>query len=175
MAAFLQHLFLFQFVCAWNKHQANLNFLDQQPEEMKQFNASQTPTPPIPIPRSTLTPASLPPTPAPAPQPKSSHSAPSHPPPVHIVEPPTQGDSLAPATRPQLSPSHLEWDDSQPVQVKPQKVEVVIPLSPKFWAIEESDKYQPLSSPAPPSASKTGQTQQVVSPSHQHPCLHVSL
>jgi type IV secretory pathway VirB10-like protein len=38
--------------------------------------------------------------------------------------------------------------------VKPRKVEVVIPPSPKFRAIEESDEYQPSSSPAAPRQAK---------------------
>jgi len=38
--------------------------------------------------------------------------------------------------------------------VKPRKVEVVIPPSPKFRAIDESDDYQPSSSPAAPRQAK---------------------
>ena len=147
-AAFPQRLFLYQFVRAWNKNHADPNFLDQQVEEMEQFDTTRMATPPIPIHRSTPTPAPPPPMQPPAPRPKPSHSAPSHPPPVHVVKPPTQGDSLAPATRPQIVPARLERDEPQPVRVKPGKVEVVIPPSPKFRVMEESDEYQPSSSPA---------------------------
>ena len=55
MAAFLQPLFLFQFIHAWNKHQGDHNFIKQQLAELEWFDASLTATLQIPIPELTLT------------------------------------------------------------------------------------------------------------------------
>jgi len=57
-------------------------------------------------------------------------------------------------TWPAIAPTRLERDEPQPVWVKPQKVEVVIPPLPKFQVIKESDEYQPSSSPVAPRQAK---------------------
>ena len=128
VAAFPKPLFLYQFVRAWNKGQADPNFVEEQVEEMQRFDAaegdaSSLPVP-IPIPTATTPVTSQPPLPS-APKPKRPTPPPQSSQPAHVVQQrapspppsvPTRRHDRPPTDR-SAQPTHPGGDDSRACDV----------------------------------------------------------